>query len=106
MLHSYALVRAFFSEPGYSRALNKTLSEAEMLVTNVANRMREKLVEDVETCLLEGPAVGAILHAVEIRKPDLVVIGRRGLGTWKGLIMGSVSMAVTQRAMCPVLIVK
>jgi len=34
------------------------------------------------------------------------VVGGRGLGTWKGLILGSVSMAVTQRAGCPVLIVK
>lgn len=106
MLHSYAQVPTFLGEPGYSRALNKTLSEAEMLVTNVANRMREKGTIDIEMDIVEGSAVGAILCAAEIREPDLVVIGGRGLGTWKGLIMGSVSMAVTHRAMCPVLIVK
>ena len=106
VLYAYTPVPAFLGEPTYSQALNNTLKEAETLVANEANRMREKLVEDVETSLVEGPAVGAILNAVEIRKPDLVVIGGRGLGTWKGLIMGSVSMAVTQRAMCPVLIVK
>jgi nucleotide-binding universal stress UspA family protein len=38
--------------------------------------------------------------------PDLIVIGARGLGTWPGLLLGSVSMAVTQRAQCPVLVVK
>jgi len=48
----------------------------------------------------------AIIRAAENRKPDLVVIGGRGLGIWEGDILGSVSMAVTQRAKCPVLIVK
>jgi nucleotide-binding universal stress UspA family protein len=60
------------------------------------------VVKDV----LEGPATDAILRAAEARKPDLIVIGARGLGTWQGLLLGSVSMAVTQRAECPVLVVK
>ncbi|MER3458879.1 MAG: universal stress protein, partial [Chloroflexota bacterium] len=45
-------------------------------------------------------------NVAEVRKPDLIVVGARGLGTWRGLILGSVSMAVTQRAECPVLVVK
>lgn len=47
-----------------------------------------------------------ILNVAEARKPDLLVVGARGLGTWQGIFLGSVSMAVTQRAECPVLVVK
>jgi nucleotide-binding universal stress UspA family protein len=60
----------------------------------------------VDTEILERPAVNAILSVVEARKPDLLVMGARGLGTWQGIILGSVSMAITQRAECPVLVVK
>jgi len=34
------------------------------------------------------------------------VIGARGNSTWQGALLGSVSMLVTQRAECPVLVVK
>jgi len=60
----------------------------------------------VETEVIEGPAVNAIIGVAETRKPDIIVIGARGLSTWQGLLMGSVSLSVTQRAECPVLVVK
>jgi nucleotide-binding universal stress UspA family protein len=37
---------------------------------------------------------------------DLVVIGSRGLGALKGVVLGSVSQKVAQIAACPVMIVK
>jgi nucleotide-binding universal stress UspA family protein len=37
---------------------------------------------------------------------DLVVVGARGLGRVRGLLMGSVSMYVTPRAHCPVVVVR
>jgi nucleotide-binding universal stress UspA family protein len=63
-------------------------------------------VPDVDIDTAEGPAASVILNVAESRKPDLLVEGARGLGTWQGIILGSVSMAVTQRAECPVLVVK
>jgi nucleotide-binding universal stress UspA family protein len=47
-----------------------------------------------------------ILGIAETRHIDLIVIGARGLSTWQGILLGSVSMAVAQRAECPVLVVK
>lgn len=106
VLHAYTPVPGYLGEPNYSRAFYKTLEEAEALVADVARRLRELGVAEVETEVVEGPAADAILNVAEVRKPDLIVVGARGLGTWRGLILGSVSMAVTQRAECPVLVVK
>lgn len=106
VLHAYTPVPGYLGEPNYSRTLYKTLEEAEALVADVTRRLRELGVAEVETEVVEGPAADAILNVAEVRKPDLIVVGARGLGTWRGLILGSVSMAVTQRAECPVLVVK
>ena len=41
------------------------------------------------------------------RKPDLLVLGARGSGAASGgMLLGSVTMAVTYRAECPALVVK
>ena len=106
VLHAFAPMPTFLGEPYHSQMVNKVLREAETLVEDAAKRLRENGVKDVETDILEGSAAATILRVVEIRKPDLLIVGRRGLSTWKGLILGSVSMAVTQRAECPVLVVK
>lgn len=106
VLHAFARLPSHLGEPNYSRALYKTLEEAKSLVASVAKRLREMGVADVETDILEDAPASAILSVAETRKPDLIVLGARGLGAWQGLILGSVSMAVTQRAECPVLVVK
>ena len=37
---------------------------------------------------------------------DLVIMGSRGLGVVKGVLLGSVSQYVVEQAKCPVLVVK
>jgi nucleotide-binding universal stress UspA family protein len=106
VMHAFAPMPTFLGEPYHSQMVNKVLGEAETLIEDAAKRLREKGVTDVDTDVLEGSAAATILRVVEIREPDLLIVGRRGLSTWKGLILGSVSMAVTQRAKCPVLVVK
>jgi nucleotide-binding universal stress UspA family protein len=63
-------------------------------------------VPDVDIDTAGGPTTSVILNVAEARRPGLLVVGARGLGTWQGIFLGSVSMAVTQRAECPVLAVK
>ncbi|KAF1077246.1 universal stress protein [Methanogenium sp. MK-MG] len=53
-----------------------------------------------------GDPAAEIIEMAEKEKADLIVIGSRGLGTLKGVFMGSVSQKVTHHAKCPVLIVK
>jgi nucleotide-binding universal stress UspA family protein len=40
------------------------------------------------------------------RESDLVVVGNRGHGGFKGLLIGSVSQQLLQHARCPVLVVR
>jgi nucleotide-binding universal stress UspA family protein len=106
VLHAYDPVPSYLGQPYYNEALASVLNRAHALADDAVKHLREMGVADVAKDVLEGPAADAILRAAEARKPDLIVLGARGLGTWQGLLLGSVSMAVTQRAECPVLVVK
>lgn len=53
-----------------------------------------------------GEPSSEIIEISEKEKVDLIVIGSRGLGTIKGVFLGSVSQKVAHQAKCPVMIVK
>jgi nucleotide-binding universal stress UspA family protein len=58
----------------------------------------------VTTDALRGPPAGALLQAVT---PDSVlVLGSRGLGGFRGLLLGSVSQECVEYASCPVVVVR
>lgn len=105
VLHAYTPVPAYLGEPNYSQAFYETIDDANAVVEETAGRLHDMGIE-VKTELIEGPPANAILGIAETRKPDIIVIGARGLSTWQGLLMGSVSLSVIQRAECPVLVVK
>lgn len=50
--------------------------------------------------------VGQIVDYADREEVDLIVMGSRGLGGFKRMIMGSVSSGVVTHARCPVLIVR
>ena len=54
---------------------------------------------------VRGEAVEAILETAQAEDVDLVVIGRRGLGQLRDLLIGSVSDRVVSRCHRPVLVV-
>lgn len=106
VLHALDAPPDTFSEPNDSRALERTLTEAHALVAGIAARLHELGVVDIRTDVIEGPAAEVILAVAKTRGIDLIAIGARGLSLWKSLLLGSISLAVTQRAACPVLVVK
>lgn len=57
----------------------------------------------VERVVLAGPATSVVLHAA--KGADLVVLGSRGMGGFKGLLLGSVSHQVARHADCPVVVI-
>lgn len=59
---------------------------------------------DVEREVVVGLPAPALLDAAA--DADLLVVGSRGLGGFRGLLLGSVSRAVMQRARCPVVVVR
>lgn len=61
---------------------------------------------DVYFEVIEGDRVEAILALARSRDVDLIVVGSRGLGAVKGIVLGSVSSALVHRADRPVLVAK
>jgi nucleotide-binding universal stress UspA family protein len=57
----------------------------------------------VTRTVTNGSAAAAILGAAE--GADLVVVGTRGFGGFKGMVLGSVSNNIAHRATCPVVVV-
>lgn len=81
-------------------------SDAQALVQQAASRLRDHGVQDVDTQAVQGHAAHVILGVAESIQPDVIVMGARGVSTWQGLLLGSTSMSVVQRAQIPVLVVK
>lgn len=63
---------------------------------------------DVEVAYeaVEGDPVDTILELARARDVDLIVVGSRGLGAVRGLVLGSVSNAILHQADRPVLVAK
>jgi nucleotide-binding universal stress UspA family protein len=72
---------------------------------------QEKLIEVggakvAGTYLRRGPAVDEILNLARELDAGLIVMGSRGMGPVKRLVLGSVSEGVVHHASCPVLLVR
>ncbi len=81
-------------------------AEADQILRHAEMRVRDKEGVRIETVLREGDAATDILQVAKDRGADLIVMGTRGLGTLKGLLVGSVSQKVSQLSACNCLIVK
>lgn len=106
VVHAFHTLPEHLGEPNYSQAMYRTLKEASDVSENTVTTLKSMGVKEIETEYIEGSPVDVILNTVNVRRPDLLILGSRGLGSWKGAILGSVSSALTQRCECPVLVVK
>ena len=94
-------------------AINACLSDAILeAVTKAGNvildRAIEKVPEGIEAEAFSetgSPAV-VILDFAMTENVDMIVMGSRGLGVVKGVLLGSVSQYIVDQAKCPVLVVK
>ena len=59
---------------------------------------------EVESVVREGAPARVLVE--EADAADLLVVGSRGLGGFRGLLLGSVSQQCTHHAPCPVVIVR
>jgi nucleotide-binding universal stress UspA family protein len=79
-------------------------SGAHRLVDDMVERLGEKAASvEVERTVVPGGPAPSLLDAAE--GADLVVVGRRGLGGFGRLLLGSVSEHVARHAPCPVVVV-
>ena len=74
----------------------------------VFDRIWEKLPDDIKASkhVETGNIPKAIMRVAAEEHSDLIIMGSRGFGTFRSMLVGSVSHYVLQQAHCPVLIVK
>lgn len=93
----------------YDTALSALREDAESNATEVLARVRGALeghVASVATRMHRGIAGATIVDTARACRADLVVVGSRGLGPYKGILLGSVSNHIAQDAASSVLVVK
>jgi nucleotide-binding universal stress UspA family protein len=61
---------------------------------------------ELESVVMEGRPASALADAAEEWGADLVVVGSRGLGALRTMLLGSVSAEVVDNVRCPVLVVR
>lgn len=78
------------------------------LLIKATERIRELGTQppNITTAVLKGDPKEAILDEASRWGADLIVIGSRGHGTFKRLMLGSVALAVASHAPCSVEIVR
>ena len=94
-------------------AINACLSDAILeAVTKAGNVILDRAMEMVPSGIEKesfsetgSPAV-VILDFATSNNMDLIVMGSRGLGVVKGVLLGSVSQYIVEQSKCPVLVVK
>ncbi|MBR4694916.1 MAG: universal stress protein [Selenomonadaceae bacterium] len=94
-------------------AINACLSDAILeAVTKAGNVILDRAMDLVPSGIEKeafsetgSPAV-VILEFATNNDIDLIVMGSRGLGIVKGVLLGSVSQYIVEQAKCPVMVVK
>ena len=89
-------------ESGNKRELPHQVRQVlgQRVLASAERTLREQGIRRITTTVLGGDPAPAILdHAREVGA-DMIVLGSRGLGDLKGLVMGSVSHQVASLAPC------
>jgi nucleotide-binding universal stress UspA family protein len=98
------LIGNYFAPPstaviaGIEQGARKLLEEAVATIEDEGGALK------VEPVLVHGLDSSALLQ--EAQDADLLVVGSRGRGGFKELLLGSVSHQVTHHATCPVVVVR
>jgi nucleotide-binding universal stress UspA family protein len=96
---------SFLGAPYYQDSIVEEAEHARGVITDAKLRATRYDVH-VDYEVVEGDPVEAILALARSRDVDLVVVGSRGLGAVKSLVLGSVSNAILHQADRPVLVAK
>ena len=105
LLHAYQSTSDLRGNEEFNKLVAMRKGAGEDIIKDARKRM-EAFSLEIEEDLLEGPAADAIVRVAETRNAELVVMGTRGRGSFKGLLFGSVSTKVTHYAPCSVLVVR
>lgn len=77
-------------------------AEGREILAEAQRHVEKAGVAEVDAVLADGDAAQEIVRQAKRGEFDIVVMGRRGLGGFQGLVMGSVSYRVLHALECPV----
>lgn len=101
---------AFMGEPGCAWGMATDLASYTEEVQRSVERDTGKVLDEVGMLYRNrrelGHPVDRIVAAARDEKADLIVMGRRGMSSFRSFLLGSVSDGVLHHAHCPVLIVQ
>ena len=91
------------------KIMEKVRADYEIAYTKILERCKEmadKSGININTVLIEGDPASKIIGYSEMEKFDIIIIGSRGMGQFKEMILGSVSNKVIHHAKCSVMVVR
>jgi len=102
------LLPSAFGSNVFQRHVDDAKEAGTKVETAIVELAKNAGVKDIR-CLVESSGssvVESIIEKAEKERIDLMVIGTRGLGGFKRLLLGSVSTGVVTHAHCNVLVVR
>jgi nucleotide-binding universal stress UspA family protein len=105
LVHAFPYTSDLRDSIEYNHLVALRIKRGEEIIETARKQLGRPSIR-VDEELLEGPAPEAILSVAATRKCDLIVMGSRGMGSLKGMVLGSVSTKVSHYARCPVMVVR
>ena len=104
LVHVFSNTSDLLGYQDYQKLYSKRKSTGQTVLDS-AQRILGSTTFKVHEELLEGSEAEAILSMAQKHQADLIVMGTRGFGAVKGLLVGSVSRKVIHLSTCPVMVV-
>ena len=104
LVHIFTHTSDLLGYDDYEKFYSKRKAGGQTILDQALQELRNTRL-DVREELQEGPEAESILNIAKKCQADLIVIGTRGHGTLKGLLVGSVSRKVIHHSSCPVMVV-
>ena len=104
LVHVFAHPSDLLGYDDFEKLYAKRKCAGQSILDAAKKRLGESAFEIHEE-LVEGPEAESILNCAKNSRADIIVMGTRGMGAIKGLLLGSVSRKVIHYANCPVMVV-
>jgi nucleotide-binding universal stress UspA family protein len=104
VVHAWDYPYPVVSAEGFTSGHDTARIDAALVVERAVEAARERCGVDVDSRVVEGHAVQALLDAGDAA--DLVVVGSRGRGGFRSMLFGSVARGVCTHATTPTVVIR